>query len=106
MSTPEFKHYGVPTTQQQDDELYIEGAGVYITDPEAHPYNVEFLRFEADSPMPQEIQTKPHAAFLVDDLDKALEGKDVILEPFDATETLRVAFIVDGDALIELMEEI
>ena len=105
MSTPVFKHYGVPTAQQQDGELYIEGAGVYITDPDAHPYNVEFLRFEEDSLMPQEIQTKPHAAFLVDDLDAALEGKDVLLEPFDATDELRVAFIIDGDALIELMEE-
>ena len=55
--------------------------------------------------MPQICRTQPHAAFMVDDLDAALEGQDVVVEPFDATETLRVAFIKDGDALIELMQE-
>lgn len=101
-----FHHLGVPTTVQGADENYIEGAGVYVTDPETHPYRVEFLRFEADSPMPDELKNQPHAAFMVDDLDAALEGQKIVVEPFDATEELRVAFIMDGDALIEVMQAI
>jgi len=99
-----FHHFGVPTQQVSEGEIYIEGAKVHITDPEKHPYRVEFLRFEGGSPMPEIIQNQPHAAFMVDDLEAALAGKKVVCEPFDATETLRVAFIQDGDALIELME--
>ena len=99
-----FHHFGVPTNAKHDNETYIEGAKVYITDPQAHPYGVEFLRFEPDTPMPDALQRQSHAAFAVDNLDEALEGEDVLLPPFDATETLRVAFITDGDALIELME--
>ena len=98
-----YHHFGVPTQKQSADETYLEGAKLFLTDPANHPYNVEFLRFEADSPMPEVIRTQPHAAFVVDDLDAALEGQNVVLEPFDANETTRVAFILDGDALIEVM---
>ena len=86
------------------NESYIADAKVYVTAPEQHPYRVEFLRFELDSPLPEEVRTTPHAAFLVDDLEAALEGEEVLIAPFDATAELRCAFIVDGPAVIELME--
>ena len=105
MASGEFHHLGVPTSATYDNETYIEGAKVYATNPDAHPYRVEFLRFDADSPLPEAIRTRSHAAFIVGNLDAALEGQNVILPPFDATDTLRVAFIMDGDALIELMEK-
>jgi len=101
-----FHHFGVPTNVKQDNEIYIEGAKVYITDAESHPYKVEFLRFEQGSPMHEDVINNPHAAFMVDDLAAAMEGKNVIVEPFDATETLRVAFINDCGAVIELMQNI
>jgi len=99
-----FHHFGVPTNATYENETYIEGGKVYITDAESHPYRVEFLRFEDDSPMPEAVKTKPHAAFMVEDLNQALAGHDILIEPFDATEELRVAFITDGDAVIELMQ--
>ena len=105
MAAAEFHHFGVPTNVKQENEIYIEGAGVNITDAESHPYGVEFLRFDADSPMPEAVKTKCHAAFKVPDLDAALKGRNVIIEPFDATETLTCAFITDGDAVIELIQE-
>lgn len=106
MALGKFHHFGVPTGTQHDGENHIESAGVYVTDPDAHPYRVEFLRFESATCMPAELQKQPHAAFMVESLEAALEGKKVVVEPFDATETLRVAFIMDDTALIELMQEI
>jgi len=99
-----FHHFGVPSTTPHDNESYIADAKVYVTDPEQHPYRVEFLRFELDSPLPEAVRTTPHAAFLVDDLEAALDGEEVVIAPFDATAELRCAFIVDGPAVIELME--
>jgi hypothetical protein len=99
-----FHHFGVPTKIKQAREQYLEGAKIYVTDPDKHPYKVEFLRFEAESPLPKAVRTQPHAAFVVDDLPKALRGEKVIIEPFDATDTIRVAFIAQGDAVIELMQ--
>jgi len=104
MTAPLFHHLGVPTTATGNDEIYIEGGKVYVTDPEAHPYRVEFLRFDPDSPMPDAIKNKCHAAFVVDNLDDALKDQNIIVPAFDATDTLRVAFIADGDAVIEVME--
>lgn len=101
-----FHHFGVPVSVEQENETYIEGAKVFITDAESHPYRVEYLRFEKDSPMHADVISNPHAAFMVDDLAAALEGRNVIVEPFDATESLRVAFINDKGAIIELMQNI
>ena len=47
-----------------------------------------------------------YPVFIVEDLAGALESANVIVEPFEATETLRVAFIKDNEAVIELMERI
>ncbi|HEY3324523.1 MAG TPA: dihydroxyacetone kinase subunit DhaK [Planctomycetota bacterium] len=99
-----FHHFGVPTATKQEGETYLEGGKVYITDPEKHPYRVEFVRCEPDSPMPDVIKTKPHAAYVVSSIEEAMKGKPVVLQPFDATPTCRVAFIMDGDSLIELMQ--
>jgi hypothetical protein len=104
MAGATFHHFGVPTKKQGEKEHYIEGAKVYTTNPEEHPYRVEFLRFEEGSPLPEAVQKNCHIAFLVDDLEKALEGQNVIVEPFDPRDTLRVAFIMHGDAVIELMQ--
>ncbi|TFG45007.1 MAG: hypothetical protein E4H40_08760 [Candidatus Brocadiia bacterium] len=101
-----FHHFGVPVDVKQENEIYIEGAKVFITNCESHPYRIEFLRFEKDSPLPEDVKNNSHAAFLVDDLQAALEGKNVIIEPFDATETIRTAFINDNGAVIELMQTI
>ena len=101
----EFHHFGVPCKSPSPGANYLEGAKVHVSDPEAHPYRIEFLCFDADSPMPEAIRKGPHAAFLVPSLDAALEGQNVILEPFYATDELRCAFIQDGDAVPELMEK-
>ncbi len=100
-----FHHFGVPTSAKGDNETYLEGAKLFITDPEAHAYRIEFLRFEAGSEMHEALQNNCHAAFVVENLEQALADQNVIIEPFDATDEFRVAFIKDGDAVIELMEK-
>ena len=102
----QFHHVGVPTDAQQPDESYLEGGKVYFTDPEASPYRFEYLRFEADSPMPACLKTGPHVAYVVDDLEAAMEGEEVVLEPFQPMENLRVAFIVKDSIVVEVMQEI
>jgi hypothetical protein len=104
MTTPEFHHFGVPTSTKSENEVYVAGAKVHVSDPEVHPYRVEFLRFDKESPLPEAVRTQPHAAFIVPSLDAALAGRKVIIPPFDATDTFRCAFISDGDAVIELMQ--
>ncbi len=101
-----FSHIGIPTTRQRDGETHLEGGGVYITDFESHPNRIEWLRFEESSPLPEVLKTVAHVAFEVDDLDAALQGNDILIEPFEPMEGLRVAFIMDDGAPIEFMQKI
>ena len=99
-----YRHFGVPTSTPQPNESYMAGPKLHLTDPEAHPYKIEFLRFDADSDFSEYVRTRPHVAFEVESLDAALQGQKVVVPAFDASPTLRCAFILDGEALIELME--
>jgi len=99
-----FHHLGVPTEKQQEGEEYLEGGKVFYTDPEASEYRIEWLRFEPDSPMPEELRTRTHLAFLVDDLAAAIEGKNVLIEPFEVFEGLTIAFIMEDTQPVELMK--
>lgn len=100
-----FHHVGIPATHQRPGEIYLDAAKVHITDATANPYNVEWLRFDADCAMPQEVQSGPHVAFMVDDLNAAMAGNTVLVEPFVPMPGLRVGFISDDGAVIELMEK-
>lgn len=101
-----YHHTGVPVTTEKPGESYLEGGNVYYTDPEKHPYNFEFLRFEENSPMPRELQTMPHVAFMVDDLDASVAGEKIVLEPFSPFEGLRCAFIMKDGVLLEIMQQV
>ena len=54
--------------------------------------------------MPEIVKTVPHLAFAVDNLDAALEGKQILIEPNSPSRGVRVAFILDDGAPIELLE--
>ena len=50
------------------------------------------------------MKTVPHVAFAVDDLDVALEGRQILIPPNCPSPGVRVAFILDDGAPIELLE--
>ena len=99
-----FHHIGLPTEQPQPGEVYVEATKVWVTDPEKHPYRVEYLRYEPDSPVTGPLRQQPHIAFETDDLARELAGKEVILEPFEAIEGLTVAFTLVDGAVFEYMQ--
>ena len=67
-------------------------------------YRIEWMRFEAGCPLPEIVQNIPHVAFAVDDLDEAIKGKKVIIEPNSPSDGVVVAFIEDNGAPVELMQ--
>lgn len=100
-----FDHVGIVAQDRHSGESWVEATRVWVTSPREHPYNVEFLRFEPDSPVTGPLRTQPHVAYRVDDVRAAVQGHNVLLEPFDVGDGfLRVAFVdVDG-AVIEFMQ--
>ncbi len=101
----EFSHIGIPTTVKREGETYLEDAKVYVTDYTASENKIEWLRFENGSPMPEALQTTAHVAYSVDDLDEALMGQEILIEPFSPMEGVRVAFIIEDGVPVEFMQE-
>jgi hypothetical protein len=77
---------------------------MYVSGFDTSPYGVEWMRFEEDCPLPELVKNTPHLAFIVDDLDAAMSGREILLAPGAPSEGVRTAMIVDDGAPIELME--
>ncbi len=99
-----FDHMGVPTGQKQPGEMYVQETKVWVTDPLRHPQKIEYLRYEPDSPVTGPVRDLPHIAFRVDSLEREIEGAEILLGPFHATETVRVVFVLKDGAVFEFME--
>ena len=99
----QYHHTGVVIDELQPDEVYIVETKVWVTNPEKHPNRIEYLRYEPDSPVAPPLRDQCHIAYTVDDLDRAMQGKQVVLGPFDALDGLRVVFVEEHGAVIEYM---
>ena len=99
-----YHHLGVPHSSPRDGERHLEKLGVHVCGFETSPYGVEWMRFDAHCPVPEIVKTVPHLAFVVDDLDTALQGRQILIPPNSPSPGVRVAFILDDGAPIELLE--
>ena len=98
-----FHHLGVPTDVPRPGEYYVEAFKMYVSGFWTSPYGVEWMRFEPGSPIAEIIQKVPHLAFEVDDLEKALEGKEILTPPNSPSEGVMVAMILHNGAPVELI---
>ena len=99
-----FNHVGLPTDQEQPGEVYVPETKVWVTKPNDHPYRVEFLRFEPDSPVTGPVRDLPHIAFQVDSVSDEIKNEQVLLGPFEAIDGLHVVFVLKDGAVIEFMQ--
>jgi hypothetical protein len=84
--------------------MYVAATKVWVTDPELHPQRIEYLRFAPDSPVNGPTRDLPHIAFRVEKLEEAIGSDLVLLGPFQATDNLRVVFVLEDGAVLEFME--
>lgn len=99
-----FDHIGLPSDVQRPNEMWVESTRVWVTSPAESPDMIEYLRYEPDSPVTGPLREGPHVCFRVDNLEREIEGEQVILGPFDAAENLRVVFIYKDGLVYEFME--
>ena len=100
----QFDHIGIVTDERKPGEIFIAPTRVWITDFTKHPFRVEWLRYEPDSPVTGPVRQGPHIAYRVPSIAEASRGLKVLLEPFDVGFAV-VGFYqtVDG-AVVEFME--
>jgi catechol 2,3-dioxygenase-like lactoylglutathione lyase family enzyme len=100
-----FDHVGVPTSEPKDGERWVEATRCWVTSPRAHPYNVEWLRYEPDSPVQGALRSEPHVAYRVDDVHAAVQRHAVVAEPFDVGDGfVTVGFVQADGAIVEFMQ--
>ena len=54
----------------------------------------------ADTP----VAKMPHISYAVDNLDKELEGEEVVVGPLDVVEGIRIAYFLRDGGLVEYLE--
>jgi len=99
-----YHHLGIPTDTPQPGERYLEQYKMYVAGFNTSPYGIEWMRFEPGSTVSELVRTVPHIAFEVDNLESALEGKEIISETGSPSDGVRVAMIFHNGAPIEVME--
>jgi hypothetical protein len=102
--TMQFDHVGLITTEKKAGERYVPATKVWVTDFQSHPFRVEWLRYEPDSPVQGPVRTMPHVAYRVASIAEAAHGMKVLLEPFDAGIAKVGFYETDDGAVIEFME--
>jgi hypothetical protein len=99
-----YHHIGIPTTDSMPGETHLKHLKVFVVSHEKSEFGVEWMRFEADADVPDLVRRVPHVAFEVTDLDSELAGREILIAPNSPSSGVRVAFIVENGAPIELLE--
>jgi len=99
-----YHHLGIPTKTPVPGEKYLEGYDIWHCGYEESAYGIEWMRYGKDCSLPEIVKTIPHVAFEVDDIQAAIRGKKVIIEPNSPSEGNIVAFIEENGAPIEFIQ--
>lgn len=105
MSDYEFDHVGITTDIEQQQEDWVEASKIWVTNPRNHPEHIEFLRYRADSTVPDAVRYNPHVAYRVKDLKPQLEadGVEILIPPFIVGDFLEVVFVRKHGMIFEYM---
>ncbi len=99
-----FNHIGIPTTARFDGEIPLPHLQVTVSDHQDNPFGIQWQRYWEGAPYPELVKTVPHVAFEVDDLEEALQGQHILIEPNSPSPGVKVAFIQVRGAPVELMQ--
>ena len=99
-----FNHIGIPTSASFDGEIDLPHLKITVSDHENNPFGIQWQRYWEDAPYPDLVKSVAHVAFEVDDLDSALIGQNIIIQPNSPSDGVVVAFIEVNGAPVELMQ--
>ncbi|MBN1968826.1 MAG: hypothetical protein JXR48_11820 [Candidatus Delongbacteria bacterium] len=99
-----YNHFGIKTDSSVDGEINFEKFGLFFTDHENNPFGVQWMRYTDNCKLPQLVKSNSHLGFQVKNLNAALAGRKIIIEPNSPSEGICVAFIEENGLPVELME--
>lgn len=98
-----FDHLGVPVRHKLEGMSYYPEYKVWCSNYEKDPYRIEWIVFEPGNEFHQLIQTATHICFIVNDIQRAVYGKKILLKP-TAYENYIMAFIDQDGVPIEFIQ--
>lgn len=103
----EYMHIGIPVLNKKPGMVYNKWGGFWVNQSvDEYDYKIEYLKFEEGTRFPEILSKLPHVAYKVDDMTPYVEKAErVIFGPEVLSDTVRLAFVVMDDAIIELYEE-
>ena len=99
-----FHHLGIPTSEPKPNEKYLEQYKFYVSGFDTSEFGIEWMRFEEGSPISEIIKKVPHIAFEVDNLESAIQGRQLIGEISSPSKGVKVAMIIENGAPVEFLE--
>lgn len=102
--TYEFHHLGIPTNDEQPDEYYSSKFDLWSADVKNTRINAQFHRFGKNTPLHPLMAKYPHVAFKVNDIEKAIEGEEVIMEIYEPIPGYKAAMINDAGIPVEFIQ--
>ena len=99
-----YNHIGIPTTSEFEGEIDLLDLKMTVSDHEDNPFGIQWQRYWDNAPYPDVVKTVPHVAFEVEDLNAAVVGQKVLIQPNSPSNGLLVAFIEVNGAPVELMQ--
>jgi hypothetical protein len=99
-----YHHVGIPTDRPLPKEDYIPEFKAYASGYMQSPYGIEWMKYEPGCPLPELVKKVPHIAFVVEDLEAAIAGKEILIAPNRPARGVTVAFIVDNGTPVEFLQ--
>ena len=99
-----YHHVGIPTSGSFEGEIPLPHLKLTVSDHRNNPFGIQWQRYWEGAPYPDLVKTVAHVAFEVDDLQAAIKGQKVIIEPNSPSRGVVVAFIEVNGAPVELLQ--
>ena len=99
-----YHHIGIPTQTPREGEVYLKDYDFYCTEHDNNPYGIQWMRYGKKCTLPTLVKELTHVAFEVEDIGKAIKGKEVIIKPNSPIDGLTVAFIIENGAPVEFLQ--
>jgi hypothetical protein len=99
-----YHHVGIPTDDEVEGMAHIAHLKIRATDHASNPFGIQWMKYDRECAIPDLVRNVAHVAFEVENLQEALRGKKVIIEPNSPSPGVLVAFIEEAGAPVELLE--
>jgi hypothetical protein len=99
-----YHHIGIPTQTPKEGEIYLEKYDIYCTEHDNNPYGIQWMRYGEKCNLPKLVKEAAHIAFEVEDIEKAIKEKEIIIKPNSPSAGIVVAFIVENGAPVEFLQ--